>query len=157
MNIEKDIATKLRNALEWAHEKHELDMYYPFNNFPYDCCEHTCDILGNLLLAEGIGSIQINGRLKNDPSRHHVCLITSHGVIIDITEDQFSKELLRENQVVRIRIGEEGPAQKMFCLSREEQGNTFFMDRNFFNGFGGTPDVRQKRLIDVYDVIKKHL
>lgn len=157
MNIEKDIATKLRNALECAHKKHELDMYYPFNNFPYDCCEHTCDILGNLLFKEGIESIQINGRLKSNPSRHHVWLITSYGLIIDITEDQFSNELLRENQVVRVRIGAEGPAQKKFCFLREEQENTFFMDRNLFNGFGGTPDVRQKRLIDVYNVIKKYL
>ena len=29
--------------------------------------------------------------------------------------------------------------------------------QNLFNGFGGTPDVRQKRLIDVYNVIKKYL
>ena len=157
MDIEKSIAIKLRNALELAHKNHELDMYYPFKNFPYNCCEHTCDILGNLLLAEGIRTIQVNGRLKGDPSRHHVWLKTLNGLIIDITEDQFSNELLRENEVEIVRVGTEGPVQKMFCFSREEQPNTFFMDRNLFNGFGGTPDVRQKRLIEVYDAIKKYL
>ena len=95
--------------------------------------------------------------MKSDPSRRHVWLKTSCGLIIDITEDQFSNELLRENEVVSVRVGLEGPVQKMFCLSRVEQENTFFMDRELFNGFDGTPDIRQKRLIDVYDVIKKYL
>ena len=60
MSVEKRIATKLRQALDTAYGKGELARYWPFSKFPYDCCEHTCDILGYLLSEEGINSIGTN-------------------------------------------------------------------------------------------------
>lgn len=156
MSIEKDIAIKLRRALEIAHENRELDRYYPFSKFPHDCCEHTCDILGNLLYTVGIKSKQINGSLKSDASRHHVWLKTSKDLIIDITEDQFLHDLAMEKEIKKIRVGLEGPIQKMFCESRKEQDNTIFITTEYYCGFGGIPNVRQKRLIDVFRIIEKY-
>ena len=93
---------------------------------PDDCCEHTCDILGYLLSKENITSVQINGAYKKDPRRRHVWLKTEKGVVIDITENQFAGELLDERDVEIVRVGIEGPAQRLFSRNRREQPNTIF-------------------------------
>ena len=157
MSVEKRIATKLRQALDTAYSKGELARYWPFSKFPYDCCEHTCDILGYLLLEERIKSVQINGACKKDPTRRHVWLKTEKGVVIDITENQFAGELLDEKDVEIVRVGIEGPAQKLFGSNKREQPNTIFTDPKEFTNFGGQPNERQKRLIEVFAVIKKYL
>lgn len=157
MSVERTIATNLRRALDIASYKGELDRYWPFSHFPDDCCEHTCDILGYLLSVEGINTIQINGTHRKDPLRHHVWLKTENGVIIDITEDQFAGELLDEKDVEIIRVGKEGPAQKLFGKNRIVQPHTNFTDPREFSDFGGCPNPRQKRLMEVYAVIEKYL
>ena len=157
MTVEKRIATKLRCALDVAHGKGEFVKYWPFSRFPYDCCEHTCDILGYLLLEENINTIQINGAYIKDPTRRHVWLKTEKGVIIDITEDQFAGELLDEKDVEIVRVGMEGQAQKLFSKNRVEQPNTVFNDSREYTDFGNCPNPRQKRLIEVFKVIEKYL
>ena len=51
----------------------------------------------------------------------------------------------------------EGKIHKMFCCDRVFQNNTIFTDVDKYNGFGGYPDVRQKRLIDLYRIICKEI
>ena len=157
MSVEKRIATKLRQALDTAYGKGELARYWPFSKFPYDCCEHTCDILGYLLSEEGIKSVQINGACKKGPTRRHVWLKTENGVVIDITENQFAGELLDERDVEIVRVGIEGPAQRLFSKNRVEQPHTLFTDPREYTDFGGQPNPRQKRLIEVFAVIEKYL
>lgn len=157
MSVERRIATKLRLAIDTAYSKGELSRYWPFSKFPDDCCEHTCDILGYLLSEENIKTVQLNGAYNKDPSRRHVWLKTEKGIIIDITENQFVGKLLDENDVELVRVGIEGPAQKLFSRNRVEQPNTSFTDPREFTDFGGRPNPRQKRLIEVFDIIKEYL
>ena len=157
MSVERRIASKLRQALDTAYSKGELSRCWPFSKFPDDCCEHTCDILGYLLSEENIKTVQINGAYNKDPSQRHVWLKTEKGVIIDITENQFAGKLLDEKDVELVRVGIEGPAQKLFSRNRVVQPNTIFTDPREFTDFGGRPNPRQKRLIEVFEIIKEYL
>lgn len=150
------IATKVRKAIEDAAERREFRGLYPFNQFPDDCCEHACDILAYFLSSVGIITSQINGTSVKDESHHHVWLRTEAGVIIDITEDQFIGSVVDPNDAVPVRVGEEGPVQRNFCVHRTEQVNTSFMNPDDYLGFNKTPSVRQKRLKEIYYVIKRH-
>lgn len=78
-------------------------------------------------------------------------------MVIDITENQFAGELLDEAKVEIIRMGIEGPAQKLFSKNRTEQPNTIFTDPREYTDFGGHPTPHPKRLIEVYTVIEKYL
>ena len=43
------LTTKFRNALDTACENDELRIH-PFSIFPRECCDLTCDLLGQYLL-----------------------------------------------------------------------------------------------------------
>lgn len=154
--MEKIIAAKARAAIDEAAVDSEFRRLYPFDRFPKDCCEHACDILSYMLSMAGIRTVQVNGTCASDESWHHVWLRTDNGRIIDITEDQFSGILVDAKDAETVRVGEEGPVQRLFCVNRSEQPNTNFMDPGEFKGFGGMPNVRQKRLREIYDVIRTH-
>lgn len=85
----KQKATKFRNAIYRAKKHGDLDWHPIFAKFPDDCCDMTCDLPGQYLLESGIETYQINGINKYDSSWHHVWLVTTEGVIVDITGDQF--------------------------------------------------------------------
>lgn len=154
--IEKLIAAKTRAAIDEAAVEGELHKLYPFNRFPKDCCEHACDILAYMLLMAGVRTVQINGTCASDETWHHVWLRTDDGIIIDITEDQFAGLLVDAKDVEPVRVGEEGRVQRLFSVNRKEQSNTNFMDPSEFSKFGETPNVRQKRLKEIYDVIRTY-
>ena len=154
--IEK-IARQFREAIDVAKSADKFRGLYPFYKFPNDCCEHCCDLLGQYLLEHGIKTTQVNGAYKYDRTRHHVWFITEDKVVIDITSDQFVGELISEDEVEVVHIGREGKIHKMFCCDRVFQNNTIFTDVDKYNGFGGYPDVRQKRLIDLYKIICKEI
>lgn len=154
--IEKLIAAKVRKAIDDAAARREFRGLYPFDQFPNDCCEHACDILAYFLSLAGIETVQINGTYFKDETQHHVWLQTEAGVIIDITEDQFAETIADHNDVVTVRVGDEGPVQRAFCMNRTKQENTGFMNSREYMGFNKTPSVRQKRLKEIYQVIKEH-
>lgn len=156
MMIEKLIAAKVRKAIDDAAARHEFRGLYPFDQFPNDCCEHACDILAYFLSLAGIETVQINGTYFKDEMQHHVWLQTEAGVIIDITEDQFAETIADHNDVVTVRVGDEGHVQRAFCMNRTKQENTGFMNSREYMGFNKTPSVRQKRLNEIYQVIKEH-
>lgn len=60
------IARQFRNALDAAWEDDMFRNLYPFNNFPNDCCGHTCDLLSQYLLEHGIETRQVNGTCRKD-------------------------------------------------------------------------------------------
>lgn len=82
-------------------------------------------------------------------------LQTEVGVIIDLTEDQFAGTVTDHNEVVTVRVGDEGPVQRAFCLNKTVQENTSFMNPNEYMGFNKVPSVRQRRLKEIYQVIKE--
>lgn len=155
MMIEKLIAAKDRKAIEDAAERREFRGLYPFDQFPNDCCEHTCDVLAYLLSLAGVETVQIKGTYIKDETQHHVWLQTEAGVIIDITEDQFAGTIADYNEVVTVRVGDEGPVQRAFCMNRTVQENTGFMNPSEYMGFNKAPSVRQKRQKEIYQVIKE--
>ena len=55
------------------------------------------------------------------------------------------------------RCGEEGKVHKIFCMQREKEDNTRFVDVRDYTGFNNTPNARQKVLIGVYNIIKQYL
>lgn len=150
--IEK-IARQFREAIDVARSADKFRGLYPFYKFPDDCCEHSCDLLGQYLLEHGIETTQVNGAYKHNRVRHHVWLTTEDRIVIDITADQFIDELVSKDEVEEVHVGREGTIHKMFCCDRVFQNNTIFTDVDRYNGFGGCPDARQKRLIDLYKII----
>ena len=67
MNKMEILVRQFRLALDTAWEDGMFRKLYPFNNFPNDCCGHTCDLLSQYLLEHGIKTkqVSINGYRKN--------------------------------------------------------------------------------------------
>lgn len=153
----KQKAIRFRNAINQAKKRGALDWHSTFSKFPDDCCDMTCDLLGQYLLESGIETYQINGINKHDSSWHHVWLVTNDGVIIDITGDQFVGKILNESDVDPVHVGREGIVHKLFCMKQEREENTRFVDPRDYTGFGGRPSFRQERLIRLDNAIRKYL
>lgn len=154
----EQLVANFKNAIEEAFNNDEFSKITPFNIFPNECCDLTCDLLGQYLLEYGIQTYQINGVNKYDSSWHHVWLVTSkEGLVIDITEEQFIGKIIKRNEIRPYLVGEEGIVHKIFCAQREEEVNTRFVDKRDYTGFNNTPNPRQKVLIEVYDIVKQYL
>ncbi len=157
MNKMEILVRQFRLALDTAWEDGMFRKLYPFNNFPNDCCGHTCDLLSQYLLEHGIETKQVNGTYINDNQWHHVWLITENGIVIDITGDQFIGKLVTEEEVDIVHVGEENAIHKLFCINRHEESVTNFTDPNEYMDFGGRPSAYQQRLIDVYEILNSYL
>lgn len=156
MNKMEILVRQFRLALDTAWEDGMFRKLYPFNNFPNDCCGHTCDLLSQYLLEHGIETKQVNGTYINDNQWHHVWLITENGIVIDITGDQFIGKLVTEEEVDIVHVGEESAIHKLFCINRHEESVTNFTDPNEYMDFGGRPSAYQQRLIDVYEILNSY-
>lgn len=153
----KQKAIRFRNAINQAKKRGALDWHSTFSKFPDDCCDMTCDLLGQYLLESGIETYQINGVNKYDSNWHHVWLVTTEGVIVDITGDQFIGKILNDGDVDPVHVGREGIVHKIFCIKQEREENTRFVDPRDYTGFDGRPSFRQERLIRLDNAIRKYL
>lgn len=153
----KRYATNFRKAKDMALDNDEFINIQTFRNFPNDCCDLTCDLLAQYLSEHGIQTYQINGVCKMDEQWHHVWLVAEDGIVIDITSDQFINRLVSENEVNPVHVGSENIIHKLFCVNRTSEINTIFTDPNQFTDFDGQPNIRQKKLIKVYEIISKYL
>ena len=153
----KQKAIRFRNAINQAKKRGALDRHSTFSKFPDDCCDMTCDLLGQYLLESGIETYQINGVNKYDSNWHHVWLVTTEGVIVDITGDQFIGKILNDGDVDPVHVGREGIVHKIFCIKQEREENTRFVDPRDYTGFDGRPSFRQERLIRLDNAIRKYL
>ena len=153
-----DEARHFRDTIDIAKENGEFKTINPFFNFPIDCCDHTCDLLGQYLLERGIITHQVNCVSKYDESWHHVWLETNDGILIDITGDQFIGRISQLKETPKaVYVGEKGQIHNIFCMNREIESNTNFIDKNQFTTFNGVPNPRQKTLIQLYKIISKYL
>ena len=109
------IARQFRNALDAAWEDDMFRNLYPFNNFPNDCCGHTCDLLSQYLLEHGIETRQVNGTCRKDSQWHHVWLETENGIVIDITGDQFIGRLVTAKRLRQFMWGRKVQYIKYFA------------------------------------------
>lgn len=151
------LVKQFRMAIDTAFDKGEFRAHPPFSRFPNDCCDFACDLLGQFLLEHGIVTQQINGTHRNDPSWHHVWLITNDRSVIDITGDQFIGRIVSEKDVSPVHVGLENKVHRFFCSNRVCEQNTNFTDAQQFTGFGGTPNRRQRDLIAIYEIICRNI
>ncbi len=152
----QELAESFRAAIDRAYENNEFTKYATFSQFPNDCCDIACDLLGQYLLEHGIQTIQINGININDDDWHHVWLIVDD-IVIDITGDQFVNKILSAKEVSSVHVGEEGRVHKLFGRNKIVEVNTNFMNPNEFYGFNKQPNARQKMLIELYEIICRYL
>lgn len=153
-----ELSKKFRRAIDSAKSNREFTVRSCLFTFPNECCDITCDLLGEYLFENGIDTYQINAQSKYDYQRRHVWLVTKNeGVVIDITGDQFVGKKQFPNNIESVYVGEENEIHQNFSLDRKTEPNTIFTNPSFYNGFGGTPDFRQQRLIDVYKIIKRYI
>ncbi|WP_270524994.1 hypothetical protein [Longibaculum muris] len=153
-----DEVRHFRDAIDIAKEEGEFRTIYPFINFPNDCCDHACDLLGQYLLERGIITHQVNCVSKYDESWHHVWLETSDEILIDITGDQFIGRISQLNENPKaVYVGEKGQIHKIFCKNKKIEPNTNFTDKNEFTSFNRQPNPRQKTLIQLYEIISRYL
>lgn len=87
-----NVALNFRNAIVTAKRQHLFSQRDRMSNFPFGCCDDSCDLLAYLLLNEyGIETVQMNGVYDDGEFSN----LTNHawldykGTIIDITIDQF--------------------------------------------------------------------
>lgn len=151
------LSKRFRTAIDIAKSENEFYRYFDFKKFPDDCCDMTCDLLGYYLLENGIETRQINGACEYDDSRRHVWLETNDKKVIDITCDQFNDEFKLSQIIDSVYIGEENEVHKIFSVDRCVERNTNFTDSSLFEGFNKQPNFRQKKLIELYEIIEKYL
>ena len=146
-----------RKALEIALENGELSKCPIFKNFPNECCDLTCDLLGYYLLGFGIDSYQTVAGYYCDSSRRHAWLVVNGDIVIDITGDQFNNNLNQGVVIPAVYIGKESQFHRSFCVDRVIEENMPFMNKKHYTGFMNMPNARQKNLKDVYCIIEKYL
>ena len=156
IDIER-LAKEFRYATKAACENGEMRKHPPFSGFPNECCDLTCDLLGQYLFENNIETYQMNGKCKYDAKWHHVWLLTKDEIVIDITGDQFINKLVSPKEVKEVHVGIEGKIHRIFDLERKPEKNTVFTDPNKFTDFGGRPNKRQKTLMEVYEIICQYL
>lgn len=154
----KQLAEQFRKAMDIASRKDCFKRIPCFSNFPDDCCDMTCDLLGCFLAENQIETYQINGRHFYDNQRRHSWLVTENGIIIDITGDQFNDKGLFDEHIEPVYVNKvESIVHKSFCVDKKIEENTAFTDESCFSGFEKMPNYRQKNLIELYDKINMFL
>lgn len=148
---------QFRATVDTAFNNEEFLTLPPFSKFPNDCCDFACDLLGQFLLEHGIVTHQVNGTHKYDHAWHHVWLVTETEIVIDITGDQFIGKLVSGEDVLPVHIGSENIVHRIFCEDRIFEKNTNFTDARAFTGIDGRPNLRQSRLIKIYEIICRNI
>lgn len=152
-----DLARRFRDAIEEASSKGELIMA-PFNRFPIECCDLTCDLLAQYLKENDINTYKIRGTFLNDHQRYHewLCLYNSEE-IIDITGDQFNRNKFIDEVIKPVHVGKEGKLHGMFCNDRIKDKITIFTDPDLSDSLNREPNLRQKILIEVNNIVRKYI
>ena len=151
MNIReiKELAINFRCAADDAFEHGAFGRGYPFDNFPYECCDDMCDLFGQLLFEKEVPVFKVHGiyRYDNWENKYsHVWLQLKDGTIIDLTGDQYKYNPIMLNYDIPCYIGKPNHLHKLFS---EE-------DQNFYL-YSGIDDYdnrnTRERLWKLYDII----
>ena len=96
------IIVPFRKAIVNALLNREFSRKDRMSNFPYGCCDDSCDLLGYYLYDQfQINTKQINGVYRDsipEEITNHAWLLLDD-IIIDITADQFSSLIENNNGV----------------------------------------------------------
>lgn len=151
----KYLAKQYRDAIDAALDNREFRKPR-FSNFPVDCCDLACDLLGQYLSENGIETYQIRGECNFDYQQHHVWLVHDE-IVIDITGDQFAGKLGYPLDIPKVHVGPMSETQSLFCIDRERWENTNYNDATRFDPLTKLPSARQKYLIELDAIIRLHL
>ena len=151
------LATRFRIAIENACENDEFNKYYPFNKFPYDCCDMTCELLAEFFHEHNIHTILVNGKHIDCQTWHHIWLQTDNNIVIDITCDQFNGENGFSDNFPKVHVGNKLQVHDKFSFQINNEERMFFNDNSTFSGFQGISNKREKDLQIMYKIIKKYL
>lgn len=103
------IIVPFRKAIVNALLNREFSRKDRMSNFPYGCCDDSCDLLGYYLYDQfQINTKQINGVYRDsipEEITNHAWLLLDD-IIIDITADQFSS-LIENNYGVYVGVENE--------------------------------------------------
>lgn len=103
------IIVPFRKAIVNALLNREFSRKDRMSNFPYGCCDDSCDLLGYYLYDQfQINTKQINGVYRDsipEEITNHTWLLLDD-IIIDITADQFSS-LIENNNGVYVGVENE--------------------------------------------------
>lgn len=147
----EQLASKFRMAIERAKDAGEFDTDFVFSSFPRACCGDASDLLAQYLLENDIRSTYVCGnRYFDDPgegTQSHAWLLV-HGLIVDITGDQFINNSLYYNYSMPVYVGGKDSFHSLFEV--EER------DVHEFNGLENYGHMCQPRLFDLYKKIKKY-
>ena len=87
------IVSDFRHAIIEAKNNREFERGDRMSNFPYGCCDDSCDLLGYYLYQNyKIKTKQGNGVYEDENpenTTNHAWLVMENGTVIDITGTQF--------------------------------------------------------------------
>lgn len=151
MNIKEIecLAIKFRQAADEAFEYGAFGQEYPFNKFPYDCCDDMCDLFGEFLISQKINVSKVHGMYRYDYWEHkypHVWLCLEDGTVIDLTGDQYKNNPIMLKFDIPCYVGRPNRLHQLF--PRDE------IKSYPFYGIDNYSDVKTKqRLWNLYDII----
>ena len=115
------LVSRFRNAIDTAWENDEFCKDIRFCRFPSGCCDDTCDLLGKYLEENGCHTQQVIGTYRDGAfadTTGHAWLLYNNSTIIDITGDQFKRNLLFLNFDKTVYIGEISTLHRMFDIDQ---------------------------------------
>ena len=151
MNI-KEIqsrAFEFRHAAETAFEYGAFGLEYPFNNFPYECCDDMCDLFGQLLFEKAVPIFKVHGIYRYDNWNNqysHVWLSLEDGIVIDLTGDQYKDNSIMLNYNVPCYVGKGNCLYDLF--PKDEQKTYPYYGIDNYND-----EKTRIRLWKLYDII----
>lgn len=147
MEYIKLLAKKFRDAIECAKENGERDKLHFFLKFPRGCCGDASDLLAKYLSDNGIKTFQIRGDYFEPTPQSHTWLSTEDNIIIDITGDQFSNNVLYDYFDIPVYVGLESDFHKKF------------QNRNYYRNtdFDVIDNTAKYQLNDLYQKIMKYI
>jgi len=150
MNIKKikECIIKFRKATDDAFEYGAFGQDYPFSNFPHECCDDMCDLLGQFLIEKGLVIFKVHGTYRMDcwaNQYSHVWLILEDGMIIDLTGDQYKNDPNMLNYDIPCYMGKKNNLYNLFSEEQETYP---------YHGIDDYSDVEtRKRLWRLYNII----
>lgn len=148
INELKEIAFRFRHAVDVAFEDGAFSTY-PFNNFPYECCDDMCDLLGQFLFEKNVLVLKVSGIYRYDYWNNnypHTWLSLQDGLIIDLTGDQFKDDPIMLNNNDPCYVGKENKFYKLFPM-KERTIIHYYGIENYIN------DNPRIRLWELYNTI----
>lgn len=147
------LAEQFRKAIDEALESGDFEDDYNFSKFPYGCCGFTSDLLAKYLYENGIETLYMSGKHKNN-NQGHAWLETYDGTVIDITRDQFRNRRGTLRSKDPVYVGPEDSFTNAF--KKDEPVKGYYEGQEEPNALGAETKM-QREFKWRYAVIMRHI